>query len=795
MKLSYKWLSQYVDLSGITPAELADRMTKAGLEVEGVEALASGTNLAIGEVIFCEDIPDTHLHNTITRVGEAEYRIVCGAPNCRKGLKVIVALPGAVLPLGVISAKPVHGYESNGMLCSLSELGVSKKVLSEKQLAGIEELDADAVSGERNVLEYLGLDDTVLDVSLTPNRSDCNAMWNMAKEVGAILKRKVSLPWQEGASNIGKKSDFVVKSETEKCTAFLGKVINHVKVGPSPKWLKQYLQAYGMNSINNVVDISNFVMLETGQPLHFYDLNKLKNKDITVVSGRQTEMKALDGVTFAIEPEDILITTGKEATGIAGIMGGEESMIDEKTTSIFIEAAHFSAVSVRKTSIRLNLLTEAAQRFTKGIDPLAMFKAMDRCVELLTKYANASDFEENVYFNTKPYEEKVITETLEHCNGLLGTSFTIEQLIDVCTRLDFQPEVKGNAITCHIPSYRTDMEGVADIDEEVIRLLGYDDLQSSLPMMEPTVGMLSYAQKARRLTREIFTGCGLHEMISYTLVSDAWNDEASQPVGQAISLSMPMSEARKYIRTSLLNSVLDVVKYNEAHGNNDSAYYEISKVYGEGVNDERVAIVLSGKIVDDALHKHEEKADFYTMKGILMLWLERFGFVSERVKLTPNTKDTKRFHPYRSCVLMIDDKEIGIFGDIHPKYAKKFDLQEVVYGEMSFDTLLSLTPGRLKFIPLDKYPSVVRDLALVVEKDVSAHKILHTVKTAGKKIVKDAEIFDIYEGEHVEKGKKSVALHIVYQVSDHTLREEEILPIHENILKTLKETLNAQLRA
>ncbi len=798
MRLSYKWLSEYVSLDGITPEELADQMTRAGLEVEGIEKMAEASGLAIGEVMECEDIPETHLHATVTRVGENPedyYKIVCGAPNCRKGLKVIVALPGAELPGGKILAKPLHGYESNGMLCALYELGVNKKLLSEKQVSGIEELPADAPVGEKDVLGYLGLDDTILDVSLTPNRADCSAMWNMAKEVGAILNREVKWPEVDGLADAGEKSDFVVGTETEKCSAYYGKVINHVEVKESPEWLKRYLQSYGMNSINNVVDISNFVMLETGQPLHYYDLAKLKSRDIQVVDGKTMKMTALDGVEFAIEPEDLLIVSGGEATGIAGIMGGEESMIDENTKGIFIEAAHFDAVSIRKTSMRLNLVTEAAQRFTKGVEPCSMQKAMDRSVDLLRRYANASSEEELVKVNNENYEEKVIVETLTHCNDLLGTHFEMKEVVDVLTRLGFQPEVNGDAITCHIPSYRVDMEGQADVDEEIIRLLGYDDLASTLPWMEPTVGKLSDAQRARRLVRDVFTGFQLHEIVTYTLVSEDFISNAFNPAGEAIALAMPMSEARKYIRTSLLNSVLEVVQYNEAHGSTENHLFEISKVYAQGKEEERLAIALDGNLVNDPLHKNVKPTDFYTLKGMIMTWLERNGFASARVRLSENDLDTEHFHPYRSAKLTLDGKTLGVFGEIHPDYAKKFDLKRVVYAELSLDAVLAGKAGRLRFEPINRYPSVSRDIALVVDQSVKAAEILTVISRNAKKIVKDAQIFDVYEGEHVEEGKKSVALHIVYQANDHTLKEEEIAPVHENILKQLHQRLNAELRA
>ncbi|MBR2824798.1 MAG: phenylalanine--tRNA ligase subunit beta [Solobacterium sp.] len=796
MKLSYKWLNEYIDLSDITPYELADKMTTAGLEVEGVEPMAQGTNLVIGEVLECVDHPDSdHLHVTQTRVGDEVLQIVCGAPNCRKGLKVIVALNGAELPGGKITTKPVRGQESNGMLCSLMELGVDKHWLSEVQLSGIEELPEDAPVGERNVFAYLGLDDTILDVSLTPNRADCNAMWNMAKEVGAILHKEVHWPDYEGKSHVGEPTNFKVVLETEKCPTFYGKVVNHVKVGPTPKWMVNYLHAAGINSINNVVDISNFVMLETGQPLHYYDYSKLPKGDITVVDDREMKMVALDGEEFEIQKGDILITTGGEATGIAGIMGGEESMIDENTKGIFIEAANFDAVSIRKTSLRLNLITEAAQHFTKGVEPLAMQKAMDRSVQLLKEYAEADGFEETIIVGKKDYEPKVVKETLSHCNELLGTNFSMDQVTDVLSALDFKPEVNGEEITCHIPSYRTDIERSADIDEEVIRLIGFDSLETTLPLMSATVGQLSPIQRLRRKTREIMCSFNLHEIITYTLVNDAYIENALLPLGKAVALAMPMSEARKYVRTSLMNSVLECAQYNEAHQSSNNHFYEISKVYAEGDEEERLAILLDGKLQDDPLHKQTLIADFYTLKGMIISFLEKCGYQEGRVHINPNSKDTEHFHPYRSAEVWLDKTCLGVFGEIHPEYAKKFDLNHVLYAELSLDGLLASKASKVRFKPLERYPSVSRDIAFVVKKEVSAKEILDAIHKAGSKMIQSTEIFDIYEGEHVEEGYKSVALRIIYQASDHTLTDNEIQESHNAVLKNLESKVKAQLRS
>lgn len=795
MRLSYKWLNEYVDLSDVTPNELAEKLTTAGLEVEGIEAMAEAEGLVIGEVVECEDVEGTHLHKTQTSVGDKTYQIICGAPNCRKGLKVIVALPGAKLPGGTIEAKPLHGLESNGMLCALFELGVDKKALREDQINGIEELPQDAPVGETDVLGYLGLDDTILDVSLTPNRADCSAMWNMAKEVGAILHKEVKWPDYANQADCGTETNFKVSTNTDKCSCYIGKVVNHVKVGPSPKWMQQYLNAAGMNSINNVVDISNFVMLETGQPLHYYNLKKLSHQEITVVDDRELQLTALDGATFDIQKGDLVITTNGEATGIAGIMGGEESMIDEDTDSIFIEAAHFDAASIRRTSIRLNLITEAAQRFTKGIEALAMLKAVDRSVQLLKEYADASGFEKTVQAGEVGYTPQTVVETLSHCNELLGTNFKMDEVVDTLKWLDFKPEVDGDAITCHIPSYRIDIDGKADIDEEVIRLLGFDSLVGTLPNVSATVGQRSHEQLVRKITREAMMAEGLNEIVTYTLVNEQYATNGFAPLDHPIALAMPMSEARKYTRTNLINSVLEVVQYNEARSNTNNAFYEISKVYGKDKEQERLAIVLDGNLIEDKLRHVEVKGDFYALKGIILNWLQRLGFTGSRIKVEPNTMDVEHFHPYRSALISLGNTKLGVFGELHPDYAKKYDCKRVAYAELFLDPIFEAKAGRIKFQELPKYPAVTRDLALVVDKEVTAQDLTRAITTAGvKNILANVEVFDVYEGEHVEAGKKSVALKLTYQ-TNHTLKDDEILEAHNKILKSLETKTKATLRA
>lgn len=795
MQLSYQWLSQYVDLKGITPQKLAKSMTQAGIEVEGLTSFPNIEGLVIGEICACQAIAGTHLYKTQVDVGcHRSLQIVCGAPNCRQGLKTIVALEGAELPAGRIISRSVHGVESRGMLCALSELGVDRKWLSQKQLEGIAELADDAPVGETNIAVYAGLDDTILDVSLTPNRADCSAMWNMAMEVGAILKRAVTLPDWKGAIDEGIEGSVKVEIQTPKCSRYMGKVIRHVQIGPSPKWLQNRLRTAGINSINNIVDISNYVMLETGQPLHFYDLARLQTNTIRVVDDRKLSITALDGASFAIMPEDILICDGDEAIGIAGIMGGKESMIDETTTGLFIEAAHFDAATIRHTAVRLNLMTEASQRFMKGVEEKAMEKAMARSVQLLKELALAEGEEKTVICGEGTYQPVIIRETLAHCNGLLGTSFTMKQIEDVLHRLHFQPQIEGETVICHIPSYRMDMKLAADVDEEVIRLLGFDTLPSTLPSVTATVGALSQRQRLRRMTADTFLGMGLHEIVTYTLVSKALVEDTALSLGESIALSMPMSDNRRYIRTGLMGSMLECVQYNQAHGNKNNLFFEISSVYAKNRQEERLALCLEGNVQDDSLHHVKEAGDFYALKGMITAWLKRCGYTEARIVVKLNGKDLTHFHPYRSAEIWLDNVFLGLGGEVHPIYAEKFDLKRVVYAELSLDALAAVKADRLQYVPLDKYPSVERDMAVVVSKKVSAAQLLDSIHKVGGEILRDAKIFDIYEGASFGEQEKSVALRLVYQAKDHTLKEEEIERIHANIAAQLSRDHGAQLR-
>ncbi len=796
MRVTYNWLKQYIDLSDISPKEIADRMTQCGLEVEGLEPMAQASSLVVGKVLECVAHPDSdHLHVCQVDTGDGVRQIVCGAPNVAAGQKVIVALPGCVLPGGEIKSGSIRNQVSDGMICALFELGVDRKQLTEQQLAGIEILPEDAEVGNTHVLEYLGLDDTIFDVSLTPNRADCLSMWALAKEVGAILNRKVTLPdYSYQTETIP--NTLKLASETEKCPLFEGKIINHVKIAPSPKWLQDALHAAGIKAINNVVDISNFVMLETGQPLHFYDLAKIPLREITVKDGLDEVYTALDGIEYKIQPEDIMITTGGKAIGIAGIMGGDDSKIDEQTQGIIIEAATFNNVCIRNTSRRLGLDTEASQHFVKGLDPLGGHKAVERSVQLLIELADASGIEETIVAGTNSYRQVRIDASFSKINHLLATSFSYDTVFDTFSSLDFAPERKDeDIISVTIPSYRNDITVWQDLAEEVIRIQGYDNIVSSLPLMATVQGGLSEEGKKKRVIQSMLNGHGLSEVITYSLVSQSKNNEGILSVGTPVEISNAISDERRYYRTSLLPSMLEVVSYNLARSNDEYGLFEIANVYNnDNVEQQHLSLALSQKTTASRWQNIVATNDFYTLKGIVISILDKLGYDERRISFTSPQQDNKVLHPNKSADIYLGKTLIGKIGEIHPVTQKKYDLDKCVVGELNLTAIYKEKKGRIKFAPIARYPAVSYDLAMIVDESVTAQKIIQTVKKAGGNLLKDAEIFDVYRGSNIPEGQKSIALKVVYQSAEKTLSETDIRPVHNEVIYQLKTVCKAILR-
>jgi phenylalanyl-tRNA synthetase beta chain len=795
MKVSMQWLGRYVDLGDIQASHLAEKLTLAGLEVESIQRLAQGTHLTIGKVLSCVNHPQSdHLHVCMVDLGDETTQIVCGAPNVATGQKVIVAKIGAVLPEITIKQALVRGIESKGMICALYELGVAAKYLSEEQKNGIEVLGEDAVVGQ-DPLAYLGLDDIVLDVKQTPNRSDFNAMWSIAMEVGALLERKVTLPDQRKAAQNDKPTKLKIGSTTAGCPTFYGKIIGSLKVKESPKWLKESLMAVGIKSINNVVDISNYVMCETGQPLHFYDLAKVPLREITVMDGLKGEVKTLDESHIPLLANDLVITSGGQAIGLAGIMGGDDSKIDEHTHGIIIEAALFSPVRIRNTSRRVNLVTEASLRFQKGLESQMPDKAVHRAVALLIELADAQDLEETVEFGKPAFTEKRVAVKHSHIESLLGISVDIKTCVGIFKRLNLNPSLAGDTITCVVPSYRMDLSIAEDLIEEVGRILGYDRVPGRLPIMSTTGGERDNRQKQRRKVRALCVGFGMNEAITYTLVSKSKIDAAILPLGEPYEILSPLSDERRFIRVGLLPSLLETAAYNSAHKMKDFMLFEVSALSAKGKNEERLSFVLSGDITHSRWQTHGFGVDYYTGKGIVEAIAAELGFDSARLHFTRPKTDLSTFHPYRSAEIHIGKQLLGKVGEIHPKLAKELGVSALVIAELSLEPFLSQKASKVKFVPLVKFPVVLRDLALVVDENVDAGKIEEVVRKAGKTFIKAVEFFDVYTGTHVEKGKKSIALSVAYQSHNHTLEESEIAEIHGRVIEDLKSELGAHLRA
>ena len=798
MLLSLKWLNEFIDINDLSVEEICDKVVKAGFEVEEVIRLASGSNLVVGKVIECKDHPDSdHLHVTKVDIGNEILDIVCGAPNCKEGLKVIVAKVGAKLPEIEIKKGVIRGVESNGMLCSLLELGVDKTLLPDNSpsLSGIEELDDRFEIGDTNILEKLGLDDTILDLSIYANRPDCMSMFAMAKEMGAILNKEVKLPDYEGKANIGDKSDFVVKSDTNNCPHFLAKVVNNVTIKESPDWIKNYLKANNIKAINNLVDISNIVMLETGQPLHFYDLRSNPHKEITVKDDYEGDYVALDGITYKIKKGDMMITSNNQPIGIAGIMGGDATKILDDTTSLIIEAALFNNAQIRRTANRIGLMTESASRFSKGLEPLAQEKAVDRAVELLIKYGDAKGFEETVEYGSNNYQPLVVKEDLTHLNTLIGKDYTKQEVLDVLNRLDFKPEINGEEILSHIPSYRTDIKIREDIDEEIARLTDFDDLNATLPLMPQTIGGLSNIQRLRRNIKNILLDNGLQEVITYTLVSKNFIEESLLKDGENIEVSSPLSEDRRYIRASLLPSLLETLSYNLDHYNENINIFEISKVYQKDIEQERLGIVLNGNLINSNIKKTKVEVDFFVLKALLLDVLSKLGFEFGRISVVENDLETTYFHPYQSALLKMENKVIGVFGKLHPTYLKSRKLNDIYYAEIILDDLAHGNPSKTKAPVVSKYPSVSRDISIVVKEDIKAGDIIKTIKKVGGNLIKNVEVFDVYQGEHIDEGYKSISFNILYESNKETLKNEIIEPINNKIIDEISKTYDANLRS
>ena len=795
MLASYKLLSKFVDLTGITPEEIEHKLTFAGLEVEGVERLAYASNLVIGQILKVENHPDSdHLH--ILQVDEGEKygveQIVCGAPNVRVGLKVIVARPGAVLSKDkfTISKSTIRGVESNGMCCALNELGVDKTFLREEQIKGIEELPTDAVVGNENVLEYLGLDDVIFDINVLANRSDILAIYSLAKELSALFDRKLNIPEPKKFSEVP--SLITCSSATEDCPQFSIKVVKGVVTKESPLWLKNFLMAQGIRSINNIVDIGNYVMILTGQPIHMYDLDKLESNNFVVKNDFEGEVVCLDEKTYKIEKGDLVVTNNDKPVCLAGTMGLLEVAVDSNTKNIAIESANFRGSTVRRTSARTGLSSDSSAHFLKGINPKQDRFVLDLTTELLVELADAKVVEETVRYSVINEEPTKIECSVSYINKRLGTDFDYDYITTILNRLFIETiDVDHDNFIAIAPAHRIDLQCNADLSEEIIRYVGFGAIKSQLPLMVTTVGGYTSFQEKRFRIRNLLIDSGLNEALTYTLVSPTENEQfVLLNNDEPYVIFNPMTIDHSVVRRGLVKSLLNIVEYNLSHQQEDLGFFEVSDVITKGSNYQELCVVLNGnKTVQGKLRV--EPYDFYDIHGILEAILSQLGIEKNRYK-EERLLDSKFYHPGRTTKILFGKNVVGVCGQIHPNYSK--DIGETYVLELNLTALLELRVPQTKMAQISKYPSVKRDLALVVKKDVLVDDIIRCVKKAGRSIVKNVEIFDVYQGEHMTEGYKSVAIKITFQDDSKTLVEKDITESLDSIMNELYKVTKAELR-
>ena len=795
MKVSYKWLGQLVDLAGLTPEEVANKLTFAGAEVEGISYPASGTNLVIGEIISCVPHPDSdHLH--LLKVDEGEefgvHQIVCGAPNAREGLRVIVARVGAKLPAIEIKPARIRGVDSDGMCCSLLELGVERKMLSEAQVAGIEELPADAPVGCTDVLGYLGLDDAILDVSVLPNRPDLNAMENVAKEVACLFSRELITQKKEKEKLV--EIPFKVGSETPKCPQFSARVYKNVKNGPSPKWLKNILNAEGIRSIDAIVDIGNYVMLLTGQPLNMYDADKLAKQELVVIDDYEGEFLAMDGNAYNLVKGDLLVTSDRVPVCLAGIMTADGARIDSSTKNIVVEAANFDYASIRRTSNRIGLASDSSSRFCKGINPHQAEYVQSVTGELLRDLCGAEVCSKTVNYDTLSHKPKRIEVSLDYINSRLGTHFSFEQVKEVLLRDHFEIEfhLAGNFILL-VPPYRIDIEGKADITEEVIRLLGYENVISSLPITSLACNGLTKAQQKQREVRHYLLSMGISESLTYTLVSRE-EEKTFRHLHQAepYILANPLTVEREVVRTHLLPSLVNVLTYNVNHQNKDVAFFEISDIDAIDVSTRHLAIALTGSLQEQGqLRRHQ--ADFYDVKGLYEGILQILGLKPNRFQVRRFPDDNAELHPGKSAEIMMGKKRIGYFGELHPLALAKYDLPNCAVLELDIAELFALRVSEIKAREISRFPLVTRDLAFLIDETVAWADIEKEVMKSDK-LVRKVEVFDIYRGTNLPEGKVSMAISVSLGSNEKTLVEAEINNAMKAVIDNLSRKFLAEIR-
>ncbi|WP_416151447.1 phenylalanine--tRNA ligase subunit beta [Salipaludibacillus sp. HK11] len=806
MLISYKWLKEYINLADLTAEQVAEKLTRSGVEVEAVTALNTGiTKLVVGKVLSCVKHPEADKLNICqVDVGEEEpVQIVCGAKNVAAEQFVAVAKVGARLPGGMkIKRAKLRGEKSEGMICSLQELGMEAKTVPKKYSEGIFHFPQEMTVGE-DALAPLGLDDTILELDLTPNRADCLSMLGVAYEVAAILNRDVIVPEPAIVSVKEKASDAVsVKVEASGDNPYYGaSIIKGVNIGESPLWLQTILMASGVRPVNNVVDVTNYVLLEYGQPLHAFDFDRFGSTEVLVRRATENEtITTLDETERTLSGEHLVITNGTNPVAIAGVMGGATSEVENDTVNILLEAAFFSSEPIRKASKDLGLRSDSSIRFEKGVDPNRVAEAGARATSLIVQLAGGQVLEGPVAFDQLNRESVEVAISLDKINRTLGTELEVDQVREIFAQLQFPYDEKDLTFTVAVPTRRQDISIEADLVEEIARLYGYDHIPTTLPNTPTTPGGLTDSQKKKRKVRRFLEGTGVHEAVSYSLTTQEKEAHFRETSEGQVKITLPMSEERSALRTTLIPHLLDALSYNKNRNSYNVHLYEMGTVFH--TDEDPITVqpeektYLSGAFMG-LWHEHgwqgeKKPADFYVVKGIVDGILSELHVTSD-VRYVATEKHG--LHPGRTAQVEIDGRQVGYLGQLHPTVAKEWSLPATYVFELDLLALMALSTADLRYQAIPKYPAMERDIALVVDENVNAEDLERIILDHGGKLLKKVAVFDLYQGENMAPGKKSLAFSLRYLDAEKTLTEEEVTNVHEKVLQGLEEKAGATLRS
>ena len=801
MLVSYKWLKELVDVD-VLSEELAEKMSTTGIEVEGVSSPAEGlSKIVVGEVISCEDVAETHLHVCQVNVGEEALRqIVCGAPNIRAGIKVMVALPGARIADNYkIKKGKIRGLESLGMICSLGELGISDSVVPKEFSDGIQILPEEAVPGD-SVFPYLDLDDEIIELSITPNRADALSMRGVAYEVAAIYDKSVhfkDFPLLEAQEQAAEQLSVAI--ETDKAPFYAARILENVTIAPSPQWLQNLLMNAGIRPINNVVDVTNYILLYFGQPMHAFDLDTFKGNQIVVREAHAGEkLVTLDDEERELETSDLVIAVADKPVALAGVMGGAATEISPQSSRVVLEAAVFDGTSIRKTSGRLNLRSESSSRFEKGINLATVTEALDAAASMIADLAGATVQAGIISAGQVDTSDVEVVSTLADVNRVLGTELTYTDIEDVFRRLGFGLTGNAEEFTVSGPRRRWDIHIEADLYEEIARIYGYDKLPATLPKDDGTAGELTETQKLRRKVRTVAEGAGLTEVITYALTTPEKAVQFSTNPSNLTELMWPMTVDRSVLRQNMVAGILDTVAYNVARKNKDLALYEIGKVFEQKGNPQEelpteinsFAFALTGLVTEKDFQTSAIPVDFFYVKGILEALFDRLGL---KVEYTA-TQALTSMHPGRTATISLDGQVIGFVGQVHPVVVKAYNIPETYVAEVSLTAVEQAIQPAKPFVEVTKFPAVTRDIALLLKAEISHKEVVAAIEAARVKRLTDIKLFDVFSGEKLGLGMKSMAYTLTFQNPEDTLEDEEVARYMEKIQKSLEEMLGAEVR-